>query len=169
MNKSTLKWVKMNKNVFYVLISVLIIALVIAGCDSNKDETTTSLATTATTQTSTTQTTAIPTEVTSVIEVEIKFEGTQTHGLMDIGGVDASATLTEIIVKGHVFSLRNSRAHVEITAEFYNSLGTLIGVRERELILNSAYSIDWINFEIRFANDNPSQIKKCKLIVNAYE
>lgn len=153
----------MNKLYIYSSIAVVILLVVLSGCSP------TTLPTTGIQSTETTQTTTTTTETPSSIEIELELTGNETYSLIAIYGLEASATLKEVIVSGAVESNKNAVAHVEITAEFYNSSETLIGTSEQDFILNAAWVDARMYFIIKFSNDNPSQIEKCRLIVRAYE
>lgn len=147
----------------YILSSVLLVMLlaVSGGCDGEKQ-------TTLGTQSIETTTTPVE-ETPRCIEAEYELTGSETYSLVAIYGLVVNATSKEAIVNGTIVSVKYSRAHVEMRAEFYDSSGTLIGTEDRDLVLDGVLDIAYVDFMIKFTNDSQSQIEKCKLIVYALE
>jgi len=107
--------------------------------------------------------------ITMAREIEIQYElvGVQTYSLLGVGNIKAVQESKEIIISGNIFSAaQEGRWAVTMTAEYYDSSGTLMGTRVLEFIMAVFDDIEFNEFIIKY-NENPSQVMKCKLVITA--
>lgn len=147
----------------YILSAIAVIAIltVFSGCGGSTPATTT--------PTTTTPTTTTAEETPATIEVEYELVGAETYSLVAIHQLQASATSSQAFVSGVVESIKNAKAFITMTAEFYDGSGTLVGSVDREYILDGVVVLRDIGFELLFYNDDHTQIEKCILLVDAKE
>jgi hypothetical protein len=151
----------MNKISFPIIITAVLLLGMLSACGE------TTPATTGKQTTETTQTTTLTTPAN--IEVEYELMGNETRGLLSVYELEAVAKAKEVDVTGVVASVRIARSNVDITAEFYDSSGTLLETLSDSYILDASQTHSSERFTFKYYCDNPSQVAKCKLYIEAYE
>ncbi len=122
-----------------------------------------------TTKATTTSTTVDSDAVTLDVEFEVEYinkaDGGLTLGNLKASAISDSSGGTEIEVTGIATNLKFQNWYVDITAEFYDASGKLVGTvphTKVELILGGAE-----RFNINLATSDAKDITKCKLTVIA--
>ena len=155
----------MKKTFLITIITALILLLAFGGCNGDHRATNTTKPNTTTTTTTTTQATEEPMD----IEIEYEFIGNETQGLIDLIWVKASTITQKVIIDGNVIQLKNAVANVFFTAEFYDASGTLLGTNEQQIVIQGAWQMIDYTFRLTLGIEDPSLVKKCNLVIKAYE
>jgi hypothetical protein len=155
---------KMKKPAIYVLMTALLFAFILSGCDSGNTNTT------STSSTTTEPTRTIVTLETPVnLEIDWELTNNVTKGLLSLYDVQAVAETGQVAVSAVAASVRIARSHVTAVAEFYDAAGTLLYSNDTIVILNAVDHHSSTNIMIVYFLDDPLTVASCKLFVTAYE
>ena len=156
----------MRKTYIIIIIAALLLLSVFGGCNGEDNTTITKPITTTTT---TSSTTAQVTEEPADIDVEYEYTGSETQGLIYLLRVEARTISQKVIIEGKIIQKRISIASVKIVAEFMDDSGAVIATTEDEFIIMGAYRVEDYDFKMTLGIEDPSLVKKCKLVITARE